>query len=413
MLLAAAAGPGWSMAAPASGYLEYVETRSSPSSTAPPWRSVTRLWFKRGSYRRELTTNQARTIFVSGPGGDFQILPAAGEALRMPSPPGPPRAFPMHGIPGLPLPDAAAIPHVARKTGTEKVGRYLTEIYESHRSPPQPSFPRGPNAPRWPEITERYWVTWDLPVPVKRETRLSPGGQIITVLQAVRLNIPIPDSMFQLPKGIRIRPPAPGSGYLEYVQTTASPLPHGPPRIVTRLWFKGRYYRWEMTTDRGKIVDLAGPAGSFHLLPGSSEAMQRAGPPRPSVSRAPVYDIPGLMMFPSAAMIPAFTRKVGTGKVGRYRADIYELRMSFPARGPSRLPASRATPRQESITRYWVTHDLPAPVKVEVKPPIGPGSVTTLQTARFNIPIPDSMFQLPRGVRIRPMHSPGGQRLIR
>jgi hypothetical protein len=97
-------------------------------------------------------------------------------------------------------------------------------------------------------------------------------------------------------------------------------------------------------------------------------------------------------------------KKVGSEKVGRYRADIYETK------APSRMPG--AGPDATATTRVWVSKELPIPVKVVTRMPPHFESVQTLQSVKLNGPIPETMFQLPKGTKVHesPAPSNGGTR---
>jgi len=203
-LLAIAAGAGWSAAAPTSGFIQYEVTASTAGQ--PPVKSVEKLWFKGRRFRRESITPAGKIVTLGGPGATFLIFPHSSGALEQA---GSARAMP--GIPGLPMLDVTMIPRRAHKVGAEKVGRYQAEVYESRHSSRRPAGAMGSKAPVQQEMTSRFWISRDLPVPVKSMTQIkgAPSSQSVTVLTAVRLNIPVPDSMLQLPKGTKILPPAP------------------------------------------------------------------------------------------------------------------------------------------------------------------------------------------------------------
>ena len=66
------------------------------------------------------------------------------------------------------------------------------------------------------------------------------------------------------------------------------------------------------------------------------------------------------------------------------------------------MEADPATRTASSHTRYWVSQNLPGPVKVAVQgagPQSGP-VVTTLKSARLNVAVPDSMLRLPKGMKV-------------
>jgi hypothetical protein len=185
----------------------------------------------------------------------------------------------------------------------------------------------------------------------------------------------------------------PKSGYFEYEQTMT--LRAGRPLTTDqKVWFKGQSYRQESVSTGSKIVTLGGPQGTFALLPGRPDAMQLSGPIRQSTA-----GIPGLFVLDSAS-VKRFAKRVGTTKVGRYQTDVYEWRNVFQGVGGTK--GKKAPARQEITTRYWISKDLPAPVKVSV-PNMGPQGgtvVTLLKAARLNPTLPDSLFQLPKGMKV-------------
>lgn len=184
----------------------------------------------------------------------------------------------------------------------------------------------------------------------------------------------------------------PASGYFDYEQTMR--LPAGRPLTTEhKLWFKGQSYRRESISMGTRIVTLGGPNGTFVILPGRSDAMKLAGPGRQAVA-----GVPGLPVLDSAA-IQRFAKRVGTAKVGRYQTEVYESRNVF------QTPAGKGqkgTVKQELTTRYWISRDLPGPVKVSMEG-AGPKSspvVTILKSARMNVAVPENLLRLPKGMKV-------------
>jgi hypothetical protein len=185
----------------------------------------------------------------------------------------------------------------------------------------------------------------------------------------------------------------PKSGYFEYTQT--APLPAGRPMETDqKLWFKGQSYRQENVSNGSKIITLGGPDGTFAILPGRPDALKLSGPMHQNVA-----GIPGLPVLDSAS-IQRFAKRVGAAKVGKYQTEVYESRTVLQsAPGPK---GQKAPTRQTIVTRFWIARDLPAPVKVSV-PSMRPGSgpvVTVLKAAHLNPAIPDSMFRVPKGMKV-------------
>jgi hypothetical protein len=195
---------------------------------------------------------------------------------------------------------------------------------------------------------------------------------------------------------------APTSGFIQYDQTMTAPR-RPPMKMVDRLWFKGTSYRREDLYAQNKVLTMNNAAGTYVVMPGSSGAVELAAPaPRGATGRpvpAPrAGTIPGLM-FLDAAAVARTARKVGTEKVGRYTADVYETRV--------RMPKTQGRPPKDQITRYWVSREQPIPVKVLMKSAPETQTVSVLKTAQFNIPIPDRLFQLPKGTKVRVLSPPG------
>ena len=194
----------------------------------------------------------------------------------------------------------------------------------------------------------------------------------------------------------------PTSGFLQYDQTTTVVTPPRPPlKMVEKLWFKGPNYRREDISPTSKVVILSGPSGTFVILPGGNGAMKMSGPPStPKPGRvllSPAPAIPGLM-YPTAALVPRFAKRVGTETVGRYRAQLYESR--------GHTPALNGRPPQETVVRYWVSPPLPVPVKIVTKASPGTATVSVLRTAQFNTPVPDTLFRLPKGMKVHAAPTP-------
>jgi hypothetical protein len=183
------------------------------------------------------------------------------------------------------------------------------------------------------------------------------------------------------------------SGYVQYEETQTLPMAHSlPAKKEQKLWFKGRKFRREVISGGSRVLSLGGPDGGFVMLAGSTEAAKVSGhlPGR--------MVVPGLM-FPTSADIRRFAHKVGAETVGQYQTDVYQWHSRPQSRGAGAKKKGPARP--ESNTRYWITRDLPVPVKVEMKI-AGMVTVSVLRTAQFDIPVADGMFELPKGTKVRP-----------
>lgn len=176
-----------------------------------------------------------------------------------------------------------------------------------------------------------------------------------------------------------------------------------PPRSMQqKIWMKGKKFRVEMTLPQGKQLTFGSPSGVYMMMPGMKGAMKL--PPEVAAQGSP-----------SEALIEGVAKlrkekKVGSEKVGKYQTEIYETK------APSRMPG--AGPGATATTRIWVSKDLPIPVKVVTRMPPHFESVQTLQSVTVNGPIPDSLFQLPKGTQVHqappppkggPGNAPGGR----
>jgi hypothetical protein len=205
-LLTAAGGAAGSAAPPRSGYFQYEQTVTRTRS-GPPLKTDLKLWFKGQSYRLESVSSGSKLTTLGGPNGTFAILPGGNEAMKLSGP----IRQPMAGIPGLPVLDSAAVQRVSKRVGAEKVGPYKTDVYEMRNLFQGVGSRKGRKKPAQQEMTTRFWISRDLPAPVKVavQTTGMQSGPAVTVLKAARLNLSIPDSMFRLPRGMKIRAPAP------------------------------------------------------------------------------------------------------------------------------------------------------------------------------------------------------------
>jgi hypothetical protein len=120
----------------------------------------------------------------------------------------------------------------------------------------------------------------------------------------------------------------------------------------------------------------------FILMPGSKEAMRS-----PIQARRPGTS--PVNLFSEVAKIKQHGKKVGSEKVGRYQADIYE----------QVLPVNQKGIKGNVTTRTSVSPGVPVPVKVVTKTSMGQ-SVMLLKSVKVNPVIPDSMFELPPGTKI-------------
>jgi outer membrane lipoprotein-sorting protein len=182
------AGAAWS-AAPTSGVLQY--DTELVMANQPPRKMAQKIWFKGQKFRIQNDTPMGNQLTVGGPGGVFVLMPGSKEAMKLPN-----RMPAKGGVPGLPFGDMARFQH-QKKVGSEKVGAYTTSIYEQNIDIKMPGAAQ--------KGSTRTWVSPTLPVPVKVVTKMPPNFQTTTVLKSVQLNVPVADSLFELPKGTKIR----------------------------------------------------------------------------------------------------------------------------------------------------------------------------------------------------------------
>jgi len=190
---------------PASGYFEYEQTMTLRAGR--PLTTDQKIWFKGQSYRQESVSTGSKIVTLGGPQGTFVILPGRPDAMKLSGPTHQTTA----GIPGLTVLDSASVKRFAKRVGAAKVGKYQADVYEWRNVFQSVGGMKGKKAPARQEITTRYWISRDLPAPVKVTVpNMGPqGGTVVTLLKAARLNPPLPDSLFQLPKGMKVSSPAP------------------------------------------------------------------------------------------------------------------------------------------------------------------------------------------------------------
>jgi outer membrane lipoprotein-sorting protein len=189
-LLCLTTGASWSAPEKGTTILHY-ECRMT--GIKKPMRFERKIWVKGEKYRVEVYLPEGKSITVGGPKGMYVVPPGSKEATHISKP-----AHAEKGIWFGLFGDMAAIRR-EKKVGAETLAGRSTEIFEQRLS----STPGLPNV----NGSTRVWLAKDMPMPFKVVTKLQPGTETILVLKSIRLDAPIPDSMFELPKGISIRPP--------------------------------------------------------------------------------------------------------------------------------------------------------------------------------------------------------------
>src|SRR5947209_5696303 len=156
--------------------------------------------------------------------------------------------------------------------------------------------------------------------------------------------------------------PAPTSVIAEYeTQTT---LQGRVMKSTMKLWFKGDRRREEQGIARANVVRLYLPDGMYALMPFRKDAMKTPLTPQLKARLAHAWDV---------ETIKKSSKKVGSEKVGRYQADIYEQTVPLNQQG---MPSGKVT------QRVSVAPGVPVPVKVVSSIPIA--SVMLLKTIQTN-----------------------------
>jgi hypothetical protein len=159
-----------------------------------------------------------------------------------------------------------------------------------------------------------------------------------------------------------------------------------PQKRQQTIWMKGPRYRVETTLlgAKGKELMIGGPDGVYLMVPGMKEAMQLPAQAGAKMGPNITADVAQLRK----------QKKLGTEKVGRYTADIYEQRSEVAVPG--------AGTKVKNTTRIWISRDVPVPVKTLNTMQGGFRMVQTLKSAKVNVPIADNLFSLPKGTKVRP-----------
>jgi len=153
------------------------------------------IWMKGKRFRVEMTMPPAgKQIVIGGPDGVYLLVTGMKEAMKLPQ-----QAATQMG-PSSITPDLAKL-RQQKKVGSEKVGRYKTDIYEQHADIQMPGQTSKVKS------TTRIWISRDVPVPVKTVSTLPGGFRTISLLKSAKVNVPIADSLFTLPKGTKVHTP--------------------------------------------------------------------------------------------------------------------------------------------------------------------------------------------------------------
>ena len=231
---------------------------------------------------------------------------------------------------------------------------------------------------------------------------------------------------------------APRAGRLDYdlvfrepVSTSAAPdIPRHPgsrrpPKMRSQrsrhqIWFKGRMLRIDMTSQpagappaRAASVSVGylrsdgkpskmivsdgyslihNAQGTFLYRRGSGYADKLTSRAEPFLDRRN-GTLPSLPIIDRSLLSRWRPGKVGSEPVGHYFADIYETD-----------DVERQSKARRRYFRIWVSHELPVPVKFHSKD----GDVEreeVLKTVQLHVAVPDSVFQLPAGTKIRESHA--------
>jgi outer membrane lipoprotein-sorting protein len=189
-ILGLAASAAWSAVEAENVVLRY-ELQLQEGTRRP--RNIARVIWKKGDrYRHEMTTPQGTQITVGGPKGDYIYVTGSKEATHVPKPVTLEKGLWM-GLFG----DTKAM-RKAKKVGRETLLGQATEIYEQRLN--------GMATGVAPNIkgTTRVWLSPRLPMPFKSITTMEPNVKAVLVLKSYELNANIPDSLFELPKGMGV-----------------------------------------------------------------------------------------------------------------------------------------------------------------------------------------------------------------
>jgi outer membrane lipoprotein-sorting protein len=157
-------------------------------------------------------------------------------------------------------------------------------------------------------------------------------------------------------------------------------------KIVRKIWKKGDKYRVEVITPKGTQITVGGPKGAYNVIPGTSEAVHV---PRPAATKAGLW----VGLFgDTTAMRRA--KKVGRETLIGRTTEIFEQRMGANTPG--------VAAGVKGSTRVWLAAGLPMPFKAVTKIERGPQTTLTLKSIQLGARLPDSLFELPREVSVRP-----------
>jgi outer membrane lipoprotein-sorting protein len=185
--------------APSSIVVAY--TLQISASNQPPRSMDQKIWMKGKKFRVEMALPNGKQLTVGNPTGIYMMMPGMNGAMKLPA------ELAAQAAPQETLVGGLSRIRSQKKVGSEKVGRYETDIYETKGPSPVPGAEPGATA------TTRVWVSKALPIPVKVVTRMPPHFESVQTLRSVTLNGPVSEALFQLPKGTKIhKEPAPPKG---------------------------------------------------------------------------------------------------------------------------------------------------------------------------------------------------------
>lgn len=178
------------------------------------------------------------------------------------------------------------------------------------------------------------------------------------------------------------------------------------PKVVSRLWLQGDRRRLETTNPSGKRIVVVNRTGKFQLQPTMKTAFRldiSADMSHPGVRTLSLLDL-NSKFDPETQLGGA--EKLGTERVLGIECDIW--------RGNPTASRGTMTSNGRAPMRVWMPRNgKPAfPLKVEIVG-IGPQSGTVsmeVTKVKYSDDMPDALFTVPKGYRIRQGAPPSGKR---
>ena len=164
-----------------------------------------------------------------------------------------------------------------------------------------------------------------------------------------------------------------------------------PPReMIRRVYIKGSKRRIESAMQKVKMVQLLINDSVVHWQVGQKEAMRF----RLAKGR-------GLPLLPTD--LPDFwknAKKTGSEKLNSKDCDVYSYQPTIPG-GPPGVPAFTAP-----TIKVWVWRERKLAIKTMTEDTGQPARTTEVRKLVVDKPLQDSLFQLPKGVKIKDAPEP-------